>query len=138
MRIRMLKTCIVSGHRDPVRHGAVIESDEAHVVKEFKALVGVGYAVETKDAVTNTNKPSAPKNDSEPMRDPLDIILDGTVPEIEKQLESLTERQLVLLREREEARDKPRVGVIEAINEYDLEEAEAELAQERAADGDNE
>jgi hypothetical protein len=55
MRIKLLTKAIVSSFgQEPLPRSAVIEStDEAHVA-EFKALVAVNYAAETKEAVTHT------------------------------------------------------------------------------------
>lgn len=141
MRIKLLKTCIVG--KDPVRRNSVIESNDPAVEAEMKALVKIGYAVETKDKLVNTgksaqavvadslsnaNKGDAPSNankgdaPNDKTFDPA-AILAGTVPEITAGLESYSVDELIALRDAEKA-GKDRQGVLEAIAEFDLGEGE--------------
>lgn len=53
MKIKLLTASILAGFANALPAGAVVESDEAFKTDEFKALIAVGYAKETKEAVTH-------------------------------------------------------------------------------------
>lgn len=53
MRIKLLTTAMVAGLTHAIPSGTVIESKDEGVIAEYKALVNVGYAAETNEAVTD-------------------------------------------------------------------------------------
>lgn len=139
MRIKLLKKILITGQREPLPAKSVIESTDAHTKAEFKVLVDMGYAVETKEALTERSKGDAPENKSITGPDeaktnsdktnsdktvPLGEfdpapILAGKVEDVVAALENLPVEDLIVLRAAEVA-GKNRAGVLEAVDEYDL------------------
>jgi hypothetical protein len=126
MRVKLLTATILIGFQNPLPSGAVVESDEAHKVREFESLIAVNYAKETTQPVTHHadgSKPVEPvlvKDDDAPPFEsqPGDIdllgILEGTVGEVGEFISELAEGELARLAVLE-ARGRNRKGVLEAI-----------------------
>lgn len=129
MKIKLLTSALVAGFSNTVPSGSVIESkDEAHIA-EYKALIGVGYAEETNEAVTDVaaihakipggnTPPISGIVDADDSGDDVDLdsILAGNVADVTASLDGLDKKQLRRLAKLE-AKGKDRQGVATAIED---------------------
>lgn len=126
MKIKMKKMAMVAGFSQPVPKDTVVESDNPGVIGEFKALIQAGYASPTNEAVSDpewqyrvgSNTPPQvsgimPKTNPD---DAHNALLSGTVADVEAGLASYDDAGLTRLAELEGASEKPRVGVLSAID----------------------
>lgn len=127
MKIKLLTACILAGFANALPAGSVVESDETLKTDEYKALIAVGYAKETTDAVTSTPdgfepvKPIIITEDdggepfvAEEGDGDLLAVLEGNIKEVTEFLSELDAPALARLAILE-ARGENRKGVAEAI-----------------------
>lgn len=140
MRIKLLTASILYGFKNALASGSVVESDQEIETNEFKALINIGYAKETTEAVTAVADghtdvlPELIDNGDGTFTDPelealtvdgpvsdelakkIEGVLSGTVGEVADELVALDDAELAIARKAEIA-GKNRKGVIDAIDE---------------------
>lgn len=122
MKIKLLRSSILLGFVEAVKSGSVIESDHPEAIAEYNALIKVGLAKESTEKVNLTNKLPVetltigkPAADITEDDDDLLALLTGTVGEVTESLDALDTDGLKRLAVLENRSEKPRKGVLEAI-----------------------